>query len=184
MEFKDYFHSLINGDTKAFGIFAEQYGGFILSSFKSFLHDEEEAKDCSQDLLLKIRQILQKYDPQKGASIKTFLSGAVRYEALHALSRKRIEKKLFQPLPPDEFLIGESFIINDTDPDGKVERIKILISQNISDDNVKAFDLREQKEFDYEQIARIFSCSIKAARTKVSRGKRKIKGLFAKKSAG
>jgi RNA polymerase sigma-70 factor, ECF subfamily len=170
--------AFLKGDRERFGILVERYQGRLINYLFRLLRSADDAHDLAQEVLIKVYQVLDRYDPQYKFS--TWLFRIAQNAAIDQIRRRRL-KLVSLRLEDDE---GEG---RDWDlpapqrgPYGdlrNVERGK-AIQQAIDAlpwEYRELILLRHFGELPYDEIARLKQMPLGTVKNKLFRGRQMLK---------
>jgi RNA polymerase sigma-70 factor (ECF subfamily) len=169
---------VLKGDRERFGVLVERYQGRLVNYLYRLLRSADDAHDLAQEVLIKVYQVLDRYDPQYKFS--TWLFRIAQNAAIDQIRRRRL-KVVSLRLEDDE---GEG---RDWDlpapqrgPYGdlrNVERGK-AIQQAIDAlpwEYRELILLRHFGELPYDEIARLKQMPLGTVKNKLFRGRQMLK---------
>jgi RNA polymerase sigma-70 factor, ECF subfamily len=170
--------AVLKGDRERFGVLVERYQGRLVNYLYRLLRSADDAHDLAQEVLIKVYQVLDRYDPQYKFS--TWLFRIAQNAAIDQIRRRRL-KVVSLRLEDDE---GEG---RDWDlpapqrgPYGdlrNVERGK-AIQQAIDAlpwEYRELILLRHFGELPYDEIARLKQMPLGTVKNKLFRGRQMLK---------
>jgi RNA polymerase sigma-70 factor (ECF subfamily) len=170
--------AVLKGDRERFGVLVERYQGRLINYLFRLLRSADDAHDLAQEVLIKVYQVLDRYDPQYKFS--TWLFRIAQNAAIDQIRRRRL-KLVSLRLDDDE---GEG---RDWDlpapqrgPYGdlrNVERGK-AIQQAIDAlpwEYRELILLRHFGELPYDDIARLKQMPLGTVKNKLFRGRQMLK---------
>lgn len=165
-----------NEDTQSLGVLLERYTLLLFGVCMKYMKDETEARDCVQQIFLKVISELQKYP------VEYFKSWIYMVAKNHCLMKLR-NKQGRQVLEiHEERLLGEP----DLDISKLVEEDKVydFLAQSLKDLNpeqqqcVTLFYLEKKS---YQQISEQTGYTLLQVKSYIQNGKRNLKNLIEKK---
>jgi len=167
-------------DHQAFRILADRYRNRIYRFIYRMLHNEEVAEDLTQETFLRVFKRANTYKP--GSNFSIWL-----YTIAKNLTFNRVRDEKRQPLgvadSVDEH--GWDYATKDAGPDplemSQREEIRRLVSWGVSQLPSKfkaAVVLRDIEGFEYEQIAKILRCPLGTVKSRVNRGRLRLRELI------
>jgi len=167
-------------DHQAFRILADRYRNRIYRFIYRMLHNEEVAEDLTQETFLRVFKRANTYKP--GSNFSIWL-----YTIAKNLTFNRVRDEKRQPLgvadSVDEH--GWDYATKDAGPDplemSQREEIRRLVTWGVSQLPPKfkaAVVLRDIEGFEYEQIAKILRCPLGTVKSRVNRGRLRLRELI------
>lgn len=168
------------GDHQAFRLLADRYRNRIYRFIYRMLHNDEVAEDLTQETFLRVFKRANTYKP--GSNFSIWL-----YTIAKNLTFNRVRDEKRQPLgvadSVDEH--GWDYATKDTGPDplemSQREEIRRLVTWGVSQLPPKfkaAVVLRDIEGFEYEQIAKILRCPLGTVKSRVNRGRLRLRELI------
>jgi len=168
------------GDHKSFRILAERYRSKIYRFIYRMLHNEEIAEDLTQETFLRVYRRASTYKP--GSNFSIWL-----YTIAKNLTFNRVRDEKRQPLGLVDSVDQKGWDIatrdHDADPLEMSQRAEIrsLVNWGVAQLPPKfkaAVVLRDIEGFEYEQIARILRCPLGTVKSRVNRGRLRLRELI------
>lgn len=128
-----------------------------------YLHSEEDAQDVVQDTWLKLSD---KTDVETSQEAKNKLVAVLRNICIDQLRKKRT-------VSIDT--INSSDIPQCSMETEDIERLELLLQQQLTPHQQQIFNLVTHESYDYEQIAKQLSMTVEAVRMNMSRIRKKIR---------
>lgn len=142
----------------------------------SFLRNEEDALDVTQDTFVSVYESLDQYD--KSSSLSTWITQICINKCRDKLRKRKKEKRMFVPLTTkNEHLLDSREEV--TTPDNILEAEedeKQIFSQFLGmPDNIReALTYRLVNNYSYKEIAELMAIPINTAKTWVRRGRMQL----------
>jgi RNA polymerase sigma-70 factor, ECF subfamily len=172
-----------NGSTRAFEALVERHAQKILSVAQRVTHSREDAEDIVQQTFQQAFMHLQKFEGR--SSFSTWLTRIVKNEALMCLRTNRRKNTISL----DESASGEeaayALQIPDLGPsperscsEQERERILSIAMSDLTPGIRTAIQLFELEERSIKESAQIMGVSVSAVKSRVLRGRRKLRETF------
>lgn len=153
-----------------------EYSGPVYSFCARLIGNEEDAKDLTQDIFVKIWKNLEKYD--EGKSLKAWIFTIARNTCYDWLRKKRnltFSQMNNEEVDFDETIVDESPIQDELyiekENVGNIEKaLKVL-----SEDQVEVVTLHYSEELSFEEISEILGKSINTVKSQNRRALEKMK---------
>ncbi len=176
---EDLVAAVLKGDRERFGILVERYQGRLINYLFRLLRSADDAHDLAQEVLIKVYQVLDRYDPQYKFS--TWLFRIAQNAAIDQIRRRRL-KLVSLRLEDDEGGEGRDWDLPapQRGPYGdlrNVERGK-AIQQAIDAlpwEYRELILLRHFGELPYDEIARLKQMPLGTVKNKLFRGRQMLK---------
>ncbi|WP_064505468.1 RNA polymerase sigma factor [Defluviitalea phaphyphila] len=171
------------GDILAFEELILRYEAKIYNIAYRMLSNEEDAKDVSQEIFIKVFKKLKKF--RGDSNFSTWLYRIATNACIDEL-RKRKGKEIYSVDEKIETKEG-SIIKEYVDDKQNVEELIInkekaysiqLAINKLSEEHKKAIILRDLQGLEYNEISKILECSLGTVKSKISRARRKLKELL------
>ncbi len=171
-------------DHRAFRILAERYRSKIFRFIYRMLHNEEIAEDLAQETFLRVYRRASTYKP--GSNFSIWL-----YTIAKNLTFNRVRDEKRQPLGLVDSVDQKGWDIatrdHDADPLEMSQRAEIrsLVNWGVAQLPPKfkaAVVLRDIEGFEYEQIAKILGCPLGTVKSRVNRGRLRLRELIWEKA--
>lgn len=163
-----------NGDQKLFRLIVKEYQEFLLNICYHFVHNEDDAKDLTQDVFLEVYKSIHAF--RGDAKFKTWLYRIAVNKSLNFIQRKKI-RKLFVDMD-SLFRTGKidtcnnhSFNADKTIHDNERSRYLYQAIDYLSQNQRIAFSLHHLDGMPYSQIADIMNISISSVESLIHRAK-------------
>jgi len=165
-------------DLEAFKIIVERYQTRVISVAYGIVHNEDDAKDISQDVFVKVYKSLDNF--QGNSRFYTWLyritvNMAIDYN--RKIKRKQameynddINVKTELPLADSKQALPDKYIY-DKEIYGKLQEA----IENLSEEQKKTFILREMEDLSYQEIADIMKCSVGTVMSRLYYARDKIR---------
>ena len=169
--------AFMNGDMRSFEIIVERYRDMIFNLCYNILKDYDEAGDCAQDVFIKVHSNLHRFEFR--SSLSTWL-----YSIAVNTCRNRLSASYFRRVFP----MGEGgmidFLHRDKDnpviefeKSEKEEAVRLAVSR-LPDDERILIVLRDFEGRDYEEISAITGVKTGTIKSRISRGRHRLRGLL------
>ncbi|SHJ01440.1 RNA polymerase sigma-70 factor, ECF subfamily [Dethiosulfatibacter aminovorans DSM 17477] len=170
------------GDIDSFETLIKDYKKVAYNIALKYLRNKEDAEDVSQESLIKVFKNIGKFN--MNSSFKTWMYRIVVNTCLD-FKRKKKENTVSvdQPLHSgyDEFYMEledeKSSPENIVDKKLTSEMVMEAI-EKLDDDFKTVIILRDINDFSYDEISRILSCNIGTVKSRISRGRQKLKEIL------
>lgn len=168
------------GDHQAFRILADRYRAKIFRFIYRMLHNEEVAEDLAQETFLRVFRRANTYKP--GSNFSIWL-----YTIAKNLTFNRVRDEKRQPLGLADSVDQKGWDTatkdHGADPLEMSQRaeIKRLVDWGVAQLPPKfkaAVVLRDIEGFEYEQIAKILRCPLGTVKSRVNRGRLRLRELI------
>ncbi|MCU0610225.1 MAG: sigma-70 family RNA polymerase sigma factor [Candidatus Eisenbacteria bacterium] len=168
------------GDHQAFRILAERYRTRVFRFIYKMIHDEEVAEDLAQETFLRVFKRANTYKP--GSNFSIWL-----YTIAKNLTFNRVRDEKRQPLGLAEQVDQRYWDVATADvgPDplemSQREEIRRTVNSGLAQLPPKfkaAVILRDIEGFEYEQIAKILRCPLGTVKSRVNRGRLRLRDLI------
>jgi RNA polymerase sigma-70 factor (ECF subfamily) len=170
------------GDIEAFEELIKEYKKVAYNIALRILKNKEDAEDISQESMIKIFKSIDKFNME--SSFKTWLYRIVVNTCLD-FKRKAKENTISvdQPVQAgyDEFYIDLKDETPSTEEIIEKKQMKEMVMEAIyklDDDFKTIIILRDINGFSYEEISEILSCNIGTVKSRISRGRHKLKEIL------
>lgn len=170
--------AVLKGDRERFGVLVERYQGRLINYLYRLLRSSDDAHDLAQEVLIKVYQVLDRYDPQYKFS--TWLFRIAQNAAIDQIRRRRL-KLVSLRLEDDE---GEG---RDWDlpapqrgPYGDLRNVERGKAIQLAIDGLpweyrELILLRHFGELPYDEIARLKQMPLGTVKNKLFRGRQMLK---------
>ncbi|HOP29505.1 MAG TPA: sigma-70 family RNA polymerase sigma factor [Spirochaetota bacterium] len=169
--------AFLNGDMKSFEAIVERYRDMIFNLCYNIMKDYDEAGDCAQDVFIKMHRNLHRFEFR--SSLSTWL-----YTIAVNTCRNRLSASYFRRVLP----MGEggmiSFLHRDADnPEAdfekteKEEAVRQAVAK-LPDDERILIVLRDLEGRDYEEISLITGVKTGTIKSRISRGRHRLRSLL------
>lgn len=172
------------GDVDAFEALISDNTRFVYNIALKMLKNKEDAEDLSQEALIKVYKNIDSFNMD--SSFKTWMYRIVVNTCLdHMRKNKTTVVSIDKPIKTEhnEFQVD----LEDKRPTPeeifeRKETQKLIISAlNQLDDSFKtAIILRDINDFSYEEISDILTCSMGTVKSRISRGRQKLREIIEK----
>ncbi|MDZ7741358.1 MAG: RNA polymerase sigma factor [Bacteroidota bacterium] len=167
------------GDHQAFRQLTEHYYPLVLKTSNSFVHNEEDAQDLSQEVFLEVYQSIHKF--RKEAVISTWIYRITINKSLNFI-RDRKRKQFWGSLDMLSGKTGhkdENLLSNPGDNPGDIEiieRKRILYNsvENLPKNQRIAFTLNKMDEMPYKQVAEVMDVSLSSVESLIHRARKNL----------
>jgi RNA polymerase sigma-70 factor (ECF subfamily) len=168
------------GDHQAFRILADRYRAKIFRFIYRMLHNEEVAEDLAQETFLRVFRRANTYKP--GSNFSIWL-----YTIAKNLTFNRVRDEKRQPLGLADSVDQKGWDTatqdHGADPLEMSQRAEIrrLVDRGVAQLPPKfraAVVLRDIEGFEYEQIAKILRCPLGTVKSRVNRGRLRLRELI------
>ncbi len=172
-----------SGESVAFEELAMRYHTFVLNTCFRFLNDENDAKDATQDIFVKVHFALNKFKPE--AKFSTWVYRIVVNHCLNVLrSRKRRKWLLvFSKYSSDfnENINNIKDFKNNPEQNLENKEQQEAITRALTSLNEgyrTAMILHQYQGFSYKEIAEVMGTSVSSIESILFRAKKKLAGLL------
>ena len=160
-------------DNKWLGILLPRYTLLLLGVCMKYLKNEEDARDCVQQIFLKVINELQKY------KVEYFKSWIYMIAKNHCLMKLRDQKKL--PLELNEQIVAAENPVEKkdfVDKENLFEKMQQAISQ-LNPEQQQCVNLFYLQKKSYAEVAAITGYTMLQVKSHLQNGKRNLKLLMA-----
>ena len=170
----------IRGDAYAFEQLMRKHESRMYSVAVRMCGNREDAQDCVQDAMLRIYRALDRFKGQ--SSFSTWVYRITMNTCLDELRRRKVRASTSLDTllesgwsPTDEADTPEHHAID-------AERRKALSGaiQSLPEDMRSAIVLREMQGLSYEEISDVLSVNVGTIKSRISRGREKLRQLISK----
>ncbi|MBV1758897.1 MAG: sigma-70 family RNA polymerase sigma factor [Dethiosulfatibacter sp.] len=175
------------GDINSFEELIKDYKKIAYNIALKMLKNKEDAEDVSQEALIKVYKSIDRFNMD--SSFKTWLYRIVVNTCLdHVRKNKENPISIDQPIRSghDEFYMD----VEDNRPtpqevlETKLTQKMVMDAVNELDEDFKSIIiLRDINDLSYEEISEILECNIGTVKSRISRGRQKLKEILEKKMA-
>jgi len=175
------------GDINSFEELIKEYKKMAYNIALKMLKNKEDAEDVSQEALIKVYKSIDRFNMQ--SSFKTWLYRIVVNTCLdHVRKNKENPISINQPIRSgyDEFYMD----VEDNRPtpqeilETKLTQKMVMDAVNELDEDFKSIIiLRDINDLSYEEISEILECNIGTVKSRISRGRQKLKEILEKNVA-
>ena len=172
----------LDGNQRAFEILMEKHESKMYAVALRMCKNREDAQDCLQDAMLRIYKALPTFKGQ--SSFSTWAYRITMNTCLDDLRRKKVRQasSLDQMLevgwaPVDENNTAERHLEN-----SELKRNLSRAIQTLPEEMRAAVVLRDVQGFSYEEIANMLSTNVGTVKSRISRGREKLREKFLSKS--
>lgn len=175
---EDLVAAVLEGDRERFGDLIDRYQGRLINYLFRLLRNADDAHDLAQEVLVKVYQVLDRYDPQYKFS--TWLFRVAQNAAIDQIRRRRL--KVVSLRQEDEEGEGRDWDLPSPErgPYGELrnqergEAIQEAI-ESLPWEYRELILLRHFGELPYEEIARIKEMPLGTVKNKLFRGRQMLK---------
>jgi RNA polymerase sigma-70 factor, ECF subfamily len=175
---EDLVAAVLEGDRERFGDLIDRYQGRLVNYLFRLLRNADDAHDLAQEVLVKVYQVLDRYDPQYKFS--TWLFRVAQNAAIDQIRRRRL--KVVSLRQEDEEGEGRDWDLPSSErgPYGELrnqergEAIQEAI-ESLPWEYRELILLRHFGELPYEEIARIKEMPLGTVKNKLFRGRQMLK---------
>ncbi len=170
----------LDGDSRAFEILMEKHESKMYAVALRMCKNREDAQDCLQDAMLRIYKALPSFKGQ--SSFSTWAYRITMNTCLDDLRRKKVRqaKSLDQMLevgwaPVDDSNTAERHLEN-----SELKRNLSRAIQTLPEEMRAAVVLRDIQGFSYEEIANMLSTNVGTVKSRISRGREKLREILSR----
>ncbi len=171
-----YIDAIINGDTKAFTVLIDRYKHMVFTLALKILKNREEAEEVSQDVFVKVYQVLQSF---KGDSkFSTWIYKIAYYRSLDYLKKQKRGLSTSSLDSDKEYHLPS--IENDLDAlevNERKQAIKSAIDKLPVDDAV-VITLHYFEELSLKEIAKIIGVEANTVKVRLFRSRKRLAQLL------
>ncbi len=162
---------ILAGDLESFRLLVRRYEGPVFCLVRNLVRDLQESEDLAQEIFLAAYRNLAVYDPRR-ASFSTWLYTIARNKCWHALQKKR--PLMLAELPEQT---------DDSTPDASAVQEELFQRLDAALDELPleqrtAFVLAEIQGLSLEEISRIEGVKVGTIKSRLSRGREKLRALL------
>jgi len=175
------------GDINSFEELIKEYKKIAYNIALKMLKNKEDAEDVSQEALIKVYKSINRFNMD--SSFKTWLYRIVANTCLdHLRKNKENPISIDQPIRSghDEFYmdIGDNRPTPQEVLETKLTQKMVMEAVNELEEDFKTIIiLRDINDFSYEEISEILECNIGTVKSRISRGRQKLKEILEKNMA-
>ncbi|MDD4761410.1 MAG: RNA polymerase sigma factor [Candidatus Pacebacteria bacterium] len=167
------------GEVEYFREIVERYEKKIFFYVRRFLNNQDDARDLTQDVFVKVYKNIQSFDSEKRFSPWI-------YRIAHNEAVNIIKKKIREPLNffDPEVLFPHPVANEDPQSDAEKNEIKKALEECLEDMDEKYKEvliLRYFEDMDYKDIAEILKIPVVTVGVRLNRGKDKLREIYEKK---
>ena len=170
------------GDVEAFEELIREHKKYAYNICLKILKNKEDAEDISQEALIKVYENIKSFN--MNSSFKTWIYKIVFNTCIDYKRKKRLKtSSLDEPIHYGYDEIPKQIEDNDKNPEKilteKLDRKLVRDSINMLDDDFKSvIILRDIQGFKYKEIAEILDCNQGTVKSRISRGREKLKEII------
>lgn len=171
-----------NGDVASFEKLIHQYQGYVYNIAYRTLGHEEDAKDASQDALIKVFKNISQFTG--GAQFSTWLYRIVINTCKDHLRKKAgIKETSIDSADSEGSIVWELPALETMQPEKQLERKEIQSKiygalEQLPVANKTVIILRDVQGLSYEEISQIEACSIGTVKSRINRGRTYLRELL------
>lgn len=170
--------AVLKGDRERFGVLVERYQGRLINYLYRLLRSSDDAHDLAQEVLIKVYQVLDRYDPQYKFS--TWLFRIAQNAAIDQIRRRRL--KLVSLRLEDGEGEGRDWDLPapQRGPYGDLRNVERGKAIQLAIDGLpweyrELILLRHFGELPYDEIARLKQMPLGTVKNKLFRGRQMLK---------
>lgn len=177
MQESQFINRLKNGDHDAFRLLIDQYQVPILKLCKGFLHNDEDAKDVTQDTFIEVIQSINRF--RGNAKLSTWLYRIAVNKSLNLIRKRKhvIPFRAFDQLfhsekNPNKSLVNTNSdtLVDPLEKDDRKKYIKKALD-TLPENQRIAFLLNKYINLSYKEIAETMEVSVSAVESLIHRAK-------------
>jgi RNA polymerase sigma-70 factor (ECF subfamily) len=167
------------GDTRAFEALVLRYQRPLFHYLGRLAFEKAVIEELVQETFIRAYQNLDRYDPDKGASFATWLFTIARHLALNEQSRAG---RRYETQYPPELLDKADNNLSPAESVELAERQAALYNalSHLPMPFRSAVSLAYLEELSLDEIAKIEGCAVGTVKSRIFRGKMKLKALLSK----
>ncbi len=165
------------GDKSAFEVILLRYQDRIYNLCRYMLKNREDAQDAAQDVFLKAYRRLKDFRPE--SSIYTWIYRIAITTCLDY--RRKSRREVFRSEPLTEDLPSCDPSPEKLYESGEISDSMTSVLQKLPEKLRAAIVLREIEELSYEEIAEVLHTSAGTVKSRISRGRERLRRLLKKK---
>ncbi len=177
MQESQFISRLKNGDHDAFRLLIDQYQEPLLKLCKGFLHNDEDARDVTQETFIEVIQAIKSF--RGNAKLSTWLYRIAVNKSLNLIRKRKhvISFRAFDLLSHSERNPNKSLVNTDSytffDPVEKEERKKHIKKalDTLPENQRIAFLLNKYMNLSYKEIAETMEVTVSAVESLIHRAK-------------
>ena len=173
-----------NGDIDAFEALISDNTRFVYNIALKMLKNKEDAEDISQEALIKVYKNIDSFNME--SSFRTWMYRIVVNTCLDHMRKNKVTVlSIDKPIITEHNEFQVEIEDNSFSPEELFERKEnqklIIHALNQLDDSFKAaIILRDINDFSYEEIAEILTCNLGTVKSRISRGRQKLREIIEK----
>lgn len=178
-EDQHYIDATINGDAKAFAVLVDRYKHMVFTLAMKIVKNTEEAEEVSQDVFIKVYQVLQTF---KGDSkFSTWLYKIAYYRSLDYLKKQKRNLRTSSIDADTEYhLPSVENALNGLELDERKLAIKSAIDKLPEDDAV-VITLHYFEELSLKEIGEIMNIEANTVKVRLFRSRKRLAGILRNK---
>lgn len=172
------------GDIDAFEALISDNTRFVYNIALKMLKNKEDAEDISQEALIKVYKNIDSFNME--SSFRTWMYRIVVNTCLDHMRKNKVTVlSIDKPIITEHNEFQVEIEDNSFSPEELFERKEnqklIIHALNQLDDSFKtAIILRDINDFSYEEIAEILTCNLGTVKSRISRGRQKLREIIEK----
>lgn len=172
------------GDIDAFEALISDNTRFVYNIALKMLKNKEDAEDISQEALIKVYKNIDSFNME--SSFRTWMYRIVVNTCLDHMRKNKVTVlSIDKPIITEHNEFQVEIEDNSFSPEELFERKEnqklIIHALNQLDDSFKAaIILRDINDFSYEEIADILTCNLGTVKSRISRGRQKLREIIEK----
>jgi len=182
---KDLIIQSISGDIHSFEVLIKGYQKMAYNVAYRIMGNEEDAKDMTQEALIKVYKNLSKF--RMDSSFSTWLYRIVMNTCKDELRKKKLKVvSIDQPIETGEGQMHMDIEDTGLKPDEVVESRETQVEvhealQEVSETNRVVVVLRDIKGFSYAEISEIIEVPVGTIKSRINRGRQELKNILMNK---
>ncbi|GAA4230763.1 RNA polymerase sigma factor [Postechiella marina] len=166
-----------NNNTELFGTLYDRFSRTIYNKCYSFVNNEEEAKDLTQDIFLKLFTKLESFKGK--AKFSTWVYSFTYNYCVNYVSRNRVKK--YETRLPESFDIenyGETMVAEDNSNDNSEEKLNIALKE-LPEKDKSILVLKYQQNLSIKNIEGVLGIGPSAVKMRIKRAKERLSCSYA-----
>lgn len=163
-----------NGDQQAFRFLVDQYQGMILNTCFHFVHDEDDAKDLTQDAFIEVYHSIHSF--RSDSKLSTWLYRVAVNKSLNFIKKNKRKKlvdnmEFFFRLTKSKEISNASYNADKGLEDSERSTHLYNAIDSLSQNQRIAFSLHNLDGISYAEIAEIMNVSLSSVESLIHRAK-------------
>ncbi len=174
-----YIDKTINGDTRAFGVLVDRYKYMVFTLAMKIVKNKEEAEEVSQDVFIKVYQVLNTF--KGGSKFSTWIYRITYNRSLDYLKKRGRSLQTSSLDDSVDYLlkVTES-VLDDLEADERKNTIKEAMKELASGDGV-VLTLYYFEELSLKEISKIMDITVDAVKVRLFRSRKRLAIILERK---